>query len=104
MNKFDKILGEYREKDISAGGGQVNSVVAGINVTVDSSDPANPIVSSTGGGGGGGQVNSVVAGNNVTVDSTDPANPIVAAFVGMFDGGFAASVYGGTTAINGGTA
>ena len=35
------------------GGGQVNSVVAGANVTVDSSDPANPIVSATGGGGGG---------------------------------------------------
>lgn len=33
-----------------SGGGQVNSVVAGTNVTVDSTDPANPIVSATGGG------------------------------------------------------
>lgn len=34
-----------------SGGGQVNSVVAGTNVTVDNTDPANPIVSSSGGGG-----------------------------------------------------
>lgn len=33
--------------------GQVDSVVAGTNVTVDASDPANPIVSSTAAGGGG---------------------------------------------------
>jgi hypothetical protein len=31
----------------------VQSVVAGTNVTVDNTDPANPIVSATGGGGGG---------------------------------------------------
>ena len=56
------------------GGGQVDSVVAGTNVTVDNTDPANPIVNST---ATGGQVDSVVAGTNVTVDNTDPANPIV---------------------------
>lgn len=33
--------------------GVVQSVVAGTNVTVNSTDPANPIVSATGGGGGG---------------------------------------------------
>jgi hypothetical protein len=33
-------------------GGVVQSVVAGTNVTVDATDPANPIVSSAGGGGG----------------------------------------------------
>ena len=32
--------------------GKVTSVVAGTNVTVDNTDPKNPIVSSTGGGGG----------------------------------------------------
>lgn len=32
----------------------VQSVVAGTNVTVDATDPANPIVSAAGGGGGGG--------------------------------------------------
>lgn len=31
-----------------SGGGQVNSVVAGTGITVDSTDPANPIVSATG--------------------------------------------------------
>jgi len=36
-----------------SGGGQVNSIVAGDNITVDDSDPVNPIVSATGGGGGG---------------------------------------------------
>lgn len=35
-------------------GGTVDSIVAGTNVTVDATDPANPIVSATGGGGGGG--------------------------------------------------
>ena len=33
------------------GGGQVNAVVAGTNITVDNTDPANPIINSTGGGG-----------------------------------------------------
>lgn len=32
--------------------GVVQSIVAGSNITVNSSDPANPIISSTGGGGG----------------------------------------------------
>lgn len=57
--------------------GVVQSIVAGDNVTVDATDPANPIVSST--GGGSGSVESIVAGDNVTVDDTDPANPIVSA-------------------------
>lgn len=37
------------------GGGDsgIQSIVAGTNVTVDSTDPYNPIVSATGGGGGG---------------------------------------------------
>lgn len=35
-----------------AGGGQVNSVVAGTGISVDSTDPANPIVSATGGSSG----------------------------------------------------
>lgn len=56
--------------------GVVQSVVAGTNVTVDSTDPANPIVSASGGGGSG-IVETVVAGTRIDVDSTDPANPIV---------------------------
>lgn len=34
-------------------GSGVQSIVAGTNVTVDASDPQNPVVSATGGGGGG---------------------------------------------------
>ena len=34
------------------GGGQVDSVVAGTNITVDNTDPINPIISASGGGGG----------------------------------------------------
>lgn len=41
--------------DVAGGGGGtgiVETIVAGTNVTVDDTDPANPIVSATGGGGG----------------------------------------------------
>jgi len=34
--------------------GGVSSVVAGANITVDNTDPFNPVIASTGGGGGGG--------------------------------------------------
>ena len=34
------------------GGGQVDSVVAGTNITVDNTDPINPIISASGGGSG----------------------------------------------------
>ena len=53
--------------------GQVDSVVAGTNITVDATDPVNPIVSAA----SGGQVDSVVAGTNTSIDATDPVNPIV---------------------------
>lgn len=59
--------------------GQVVSIIAGANVTVDSSDPSNPIVSAT--GTGGGTVDSIQAGNGISVDSTDPANPSVSATI-----------------------
>jgi hypothetical protein len=55
----------------------VITIVAGTNVSVDNTDPQNPIVSATGGGGGG-TVDTVVAGTGIDVDSTDPANPVVA--------------------------
>jgi hypothetical protein len=57
------------------GGGQVNSVQPGTNVSVDNTDPANPIVSVP----NIGRVDIIVPGANITVDSTDPANPIVSA-------------------------
>lgn len=66
--------------------GVVQSIVAGTNVTVDPSDPANPIVSASAG------IESVVAGAGINVDSTDTANPIVinakdADFIGTWSAG-----------------
>lgn len=57
----------------ASGGGVVDSIVAGDNVSVDNTDPANPVVSAAGG------IASIVAGANVTVDNTDPLNPVVSA-------------------------
>lgn len=56
----------------SPGGGRVDSVVAGVGVTVDDTDPARPVVSATGGPGSG--VASVTATNGVvnTGTATDP--------------------------------
>ena len=71
--------GDGVDTPIDAGGGRVDTIVAGTNVTVDSADPANPIVSST--AVSGGQVDSIVAGTNVTIDNSDPANPIVSSTV-----------------------
>ena len=68
----------------SGSGGVVATVVAGTNVTVDSTDPANPIVNVP----VVGAVATVVAGDGVSVDSTDPANPIVNAHK-LFSGVFA---------------
>lgn len=51
--------------------GKVQAIVAGENVSVDSTDPANPVISASGG------IKSIVAGNNITVDAADPANPVV---------------------------
>lgn len=57
----------------------IQTIVAGGNITVDNTDPQNPIVSSSGGGGGGGSVTSVamtvptglsVAGSPVTTSGT----------------------------------
>jgi dienelactone hydrolase len=53
-----------------------DSLIAGANITIDYTDPRNPVISSTGGGGSG-TVESVVAGTGISVDVTDPANPIV---------------------------
>jgi hypothetical protein len=89
------------------GGGQVDSVVSGVNITIDATDPINPIanldaaitgvsvnaVTLNAGGaatnyldesgaysvpaGAGGQVDSVVGGTNISVNVADPVNPIV---------------------------
>ena len=89
------------------GGGQVDSVVSGVNITIDATDPINPIanldasitgvtvngvVLNDGGAAtsyldetgaysvppsGGGQVDSVVGGTNISVNVAYPVNPIV---------------------------
>lgn len=52
----------------------VQSLVAGDNITIDATDPHNPVIN-----GSGGVIQSLVAGDNVTIDGTDPANPIISA-------------------------
>ena len=47
-----KYTGFNRDGDIPTS--YIESVIAGTNVTIDNTDPLNPIISSTGGGGGGG--------------------------------------------------
>jgi hypothetical protein len=61
------------EKLGGALGGIVETIVEGTNITVDSSDPANPIVSSAGGGGG----DVTLAGNNPFTGNNTFATPIV---------------------------
>lgn len=51
--------------------GKIDSVRAGTNVTVDTSDPKNPIISATGGGGEGGAVDSVNGQTGVVVLDAD---------------------------------
>jgi hypothetical protein len=51
---------------ITTGSGVVVSIVEGTGITVDDTDPANPIVSATGGGGGSGGVLAFTAYNPST--------------------------------------
>jgi len=66
---YDKI------ETLGSGGGQVDSVVGGTNITVDNTDPINPIINASGGGGGG-----TVQGSSVTYDillaSADGSSPV----------------------------
>jgi hypothetical protein len=54
--------------NFGSGGGGIQSVVAGTNVTVDNTDPLNPIVNAT---GGGGAVDSVNGQTGVVVLDAD---------------------------------
>ena len=51
--------------------GVVQSIVAGANVTVDATDPANPIVSATGGGGGASALDDLTDVDVATNPQTD---------------------------------
>ena len=100
-------LNETGAYSVPPGAGQVDSVVGGINITVNAADPLNPIVdldavitgmtvngvvlSDAGAAtsyldetgaysvppAGGGQVDSIVAGTAITVNAGDPVNPTV---------------------------
>ncbi|CAB4147033.1 hypothetical protein UFOVP516_9 [uncultured Caudovirales phage] len=57
-------------------GSKLDSVVAGTNVTIDNTDPLNPIISSTGGGGSQTLADTLVLGNttageNISISSGD---------------------------------
>ena len=57
-------------------GSKLDSVVAGTNITVDNTDPLNPIISSTGGGGSQTLADTLVLGNttageNISISSGD---------------------------------
>jgi hypothetical protein len=56
-------------------GDGVQSIVAGANITVDATDPQNPVISATGGGGGGGgktQFSQIIkAGVGETITGTE---------------------------------
>jgi hypothetical protein len=104
------VTGTYPNFNISSStsGTGVDSVVSGNGISIDNTDPTNPIVnntapdqivalnsgtdisitgaypnftiSSTASGGGG--ITSVQPGTNITIDNTDPANPIINASAG----------------------
>jgi len=58
--------------------GKISSIQEGINISIDNTNPLNPIISATGVLG----VNSVAG---ISVDNTDPANPIVNATINSTD-------------------
>ena len=48
---MNTLMGKICANSSGGGGGQVDSVVAGTNITVDNTDPINPIINASGGGG-----------------------------------------------------
>lgn len=66
--------------DVTSAGG-VQSVVAGIGISVDASDPANPVVSSTGSGGGGSSIIGSLAKWNAA-KARGATNPARLAIIG----------------------
>jgi hypothetical protein len=55
------------------GTGVVETIVAGTNVTVDSTDPANPVVSASGGGGGVTVARAQRTAGDITLSGSTPA-------------------------------
>ncbi len=65
---FDSDLGILKYWDGSQWSevGKLGSVVAGTNVTIDNTDPINPIISAAGGGGGGTTLSGTTTGTTPT--------------------------------------
>jgi len=75
INKTDDKI--YKASKSSLGG--IESVVEGTNITIDSTDPANPIISSTGGSGGSQLEASIEAvSRDLTIDDIDKLLVVVA--------------------------
>lgn len=71
----------------SGGGtvGGISEIVAGSGISVNSSDPAKPVVANSG-------ILGLSAGSNISIDATDPANPIISATGG--GGGGSSNIVG----------
>ena len=61
----------------AGGGGQVDSVVAGTNVTIDNTDPINPIINAAGGGGGGSSIVASYVDNALVVSKPATSNVVL---------------------------
>lgn len=70
LDRAISILDQRTQFLINKRTGGVNSVVAGTNITVDNTDPTNPIVSSSGGGTPGGALTSIQYNNAGAFDGT----------------------------------
>lgn len=98
--------GEWRDIGTDFG---VLDITAGENISIDKTNPQNPVINAVGSAAGG-QVNTVVAGTAITVNSSDPINPVVSANIGTTAGTVAAGndsrILGAvpnTRAVNAGT-
>lgn len=95
------IQGPIGETGPAGADGVVQSIVAGTNVSVDSTDPANPIVSASGGGGGGG------AGLTLIPSTLDISTYYTAAYnmlCSQVKAKTAFDIYGATVNVHGGNA
>lgn len=98
--------GAVEFQDAAGGGGTLNSVVAGTGITVDNTDPANPVVTNS----APDQTVSLTQGGNITITGSYPNFTLAAAgnisgagtanFVPKFTGG---SVLGDSQIFNDGT-